>query len=534
MSDDQIIVRERMFVPTHLVDERQVRKRYVHRFYEEHACKKCPNLRERHNSICNKCEFYKGMNATVSRKIVDGIEYFGFPLGDRANIAKVFGLVPSELGVLDLRTRAKRRYPVKMVGFTPYDYQAPAVKKLGKAGYGILKAPPRSGKTPTMLYTGITEYKYRIAIIADQKEFLEQFLDHVVEFTNLPDLEEKYKKKLFGFGKKPEHFNDFEIIVCTYQTFLSEGGKKLLKLLNKNFGTVFVDEVHSSGADEYSKILNDLRQRIRIGATGTDDRKDGKFKIVSQVIGPVTALIDIPQLQANIYVQPMDFVKAKAKYQGRAGFTRCITFLSNHKKRNQMIVDWVLKDLAKGHSMLIPVYRKEHVWELVKMINDQYGKRIADGFTGGAKNKADMSRRKAVLDEAKSGKIRVVIGIRSLMQRGLNVPRWSMIYCVMPINNKPNWKQESSRVLTPFEGKRPPGIRFFVDQNIGMPLGCFVATYKQSIEFNHKPTEVARDRAIELMEEHNRKRSSGRGGGDFMEDTKAVRVIKSGGRPFGD
>ncbi|MNV33236.1 hypothetical protein D3C71_1245970 [compost metagenome] len=253
-------------------------------------------------------------------------------------------------------------------------------------------------------------------------------------------------------------------------------------------------------------------------------------------MGPVSALIDIPQLQANIFVHPLDFVKTKAAYKGRAGFTNCISFLTKHKKRNQFIIDWVLKDLAAGHNLVIPVYRKEHVWELVKMINDQFGRKVADGFTGGAANKADIARRKQVLDEAKSGKIRVVIGIRSLMQRGLNVPRWSMIYCVMPINNEPNWKQESSRILTPFEGKRPPGIRFFVDENIGMPLGCFVATYKQSMKFKHKPTDIAHERAIKLMEKHNSKRGGGRGEASdgFMDDTKAVRVIRSSGRPFGD
>ena len=532
----EIIVRERIYVPAHLLDERAVKKRYHHRFYDEAACRKCPNRPERHNSICNKCEFYTGQNLTYNDVIVGDTQYFGLPLGDRKNIAKHFNLDMEELGVEDLRTRAKRRYPVKMVGFKPYDYQSPAVIKLKKAGYGILKAPPRSGKTPTMLYTGITQFKYRIAIIADQKEFLEQFLDHVVEFTNLPDLQEKHKKKLFGFGKKPEDFENFEIIVCTYQTFLSDKGKKLLKLLNKNFGTVFVDEVHSSGALEFSNILNLLRARIRIGATGTDDRKDGKYKIVQQIMGPVSALIDIPQLQAQVYVHPMDFVKSKSKYKGRAGFTYCVNFLSNHKKRNQFILEWILKDLEKGHNILIPVFRKEHVWDLVKMINDAVGRKVADGFVGGAKNKADLSRRKAVLDDAKSGKIRVVIGIRSLMQRGLNVPRWSMIYGIMPINNEPNWKQESSRVLTPFEGKRPPGIRLFVDEHIGMPLGCFVSTYKQCLKFKHKPTEVAHERAIKLMDKHNAGRRGGHGAesDSFMDDTKATKVIRSKGRPFGD
>ena len=516
----EIIVRERMFIPAQYLDERKVKKRYVHRFYDEAACRRCKNRPERHNYLCNKCKFYGGKNVTYNEKMIDGDLYYGLPMGDRAKIEDVFGLDFDDFEIEDLRTRAKRRFKVKMVNFTPYSYQEPAVVELKKAKYGILKAPPRSGKTPTMLYTGVTQFPYRIAIIADQREFLNQFLDHVREFTNLPDLEEKTGKKLYGYGKKPEDFKNFEIIVCTYQTFLSNKGKKLLKLLNKNYGTVFVDEVHSAGALRYSEVLNDLWAKVRIGATGTDSRKDGKIKLLKQIIGDVTALIDIPQMTANVYVHPMPFVKTKAAYRGKAGFSRCINFLSAHKERNDFILEWIMKDLEKGHSIVIPVYSREHVWELVKRINDEFGKTIAGGFVGGGANKAQKAARADVLEKAKSGKIRVVVGIRSLMQRGLNVPRWTMLYNIMPINNEPNWKQESSRILTPMEGKRQPAIRFFVDENIGMPLGCFVGTYKQTLKFKHKPTEVAHERALALMDKHG---AGKRGGGDFMEDTKAVR-----------
>ena len=249
-----------------------------------------------------------------------------------------------------------------------------------------------------------------------------------------------------------------------------------------------------------------------------------KHVIVKQIIGDVTALIDIPQLRANIFVHPLPFVKSKSAYRGKAGFSYCINFLSKHKKRNAFILEWIMKDLAKGHSIVIPVYRKEHVWELVKAINDEFGKTIAGGFVGGASTKAGKAARSDVLDQAKAGKLRVIVGTRSLLQRGLNVPVWSMLYNVMPINNEPNWKQESSRILTPMEGKRDPAIRFFVDENIGMPLGCFVSTYKQSIKFKHKPTDTAHERAIELMDKHGSKSKGG--GGDFMEDTKAVRDKK--------
>lgn len=524
-----IIVREKMYIPAEYLDERKLKKAYRHRFYEEPACRRCENRPERHNYVCNKCEFYHGQNTLYNEKMLNGEPYFGLPMGDRSIIEEKFGIDFDDFNLIDARCKAKRRFDVRMVGFKPYDYQAPAAASLKQHKYGILKAPPRSGKTPTMLYTGIKKFPYRIAVIADQREFLEQFILHIDEYTNLPDLEQKHKKKLYGFGKKPEDFKNFEIIVCTYQTFLSTKGKKLLKLLNKNYGTVFIDEVHSSGALRYSEVLNELHAKIRIGATGTVERKDCKHVVVKQIVGDVTALIEVPQLKANVYVHPMEFVKSKAAYKGKAGFSYCVNFLTKHKKRNDLIIEWIMKDLEKGHSIVIPVYRKEHVWELVKRINDEYGKPIADGFVGGAATKSAKEQRASVLEKAKSGKIRVVVGIRSLMQRGLNVPRWSMLYNVMPINNEPNWKQESSRILTPFEDKRQPAIRMFVDPNIGLSLGCFVGTYKQTVKFGHKPTEVARDRAIELMDRHG----PGAKDGNFEEDTRTVRTRGFARKPGG-
>ena len=522
-----IIVRERLYVPADAIDIKTVKKRYRHRSYEEQACRKCENRPERHNYLCNKCPAFLGQTVNYNERNRDGVLYYGLPLGDRENIERVFSIDFDDFNIHDKRCRSKRRSDLRIVDFKPYDYQAPAIVDLKRTKYGILKAPPRSGKTPTMMYAGIKNWPYRIVMIADQREFLDQFLDHVKRFTNIEDLEEKYGRKLYGYAKTPEEFRNFEIAVCTYQTFLSAKGKKLLKLLNQNFGTMFLDECHSAAAPKYSEIINNVHSVIRIGATGTDHRKDGRIKIIKQIIGDVTALIDIPQLQANIYVHPIDFTKSRAKFVGKAGFSRLLNFLSGHEKRTELIVEWAVKDIQAGHSIVIPVERKEHVWYLVKRINDEMGRTLAAGFTGGAGNKAAKAARAKSLEDAISGKIRVIVGIRSLLQRGLNVPRWSMIYCVMPINNEPNWKQESSRILTPMEGKRTPAIRLFVDENLGMVLNCFINTYKQSVEFNHKPTPTAISRFKVLVKKHNAAQKDRRTDSALLDGDTTVFKAKS-------
>jgi hypothetical protein len=520
-----IIIKDRIYVPTYLADEGAVRKRYTHRFYDDSACRRCENRSEKHNSICEKCPAYEGVNFTAKRRIVGDVEYFGLPSGDRKNLQLV-GVNLKQHSIQDKRCRSAFDYPVRMLNtFKPRDYQVPAIEALRKAGWGVLKAPPRSGKTPTLLYAGVAVFKYRIVILADQREFLQQFLNHVTEYTNLPKLEKKHNKKLYGFGKKPEHFEEYQIIACTYQSLATDKGKKLLRLLNKNFGTVFIDEVHSAAAKVFSSVINSISCRVRIGCTGTDERKKtGYYDIVKQVVGDVTAEISVDQLRAKVYVHPMDFVKSKSAYRGKAGFSYLVNFLSKHKKRNAFILEWIMKDLEKGHSIIIPLYRKEHVMELVKTINDEFGKRIAAPFMGGS-SKLDKFSRDQTLEDAISGKIRVVVGIRSLLQRGLNVERWSMLYNVMPINNAPNWKQESSRILTPFDDKRPPAIRFFVDEHMKLCLGCFVSTYKQTVKLKHEPTDTAHERALVLFRKHGSK------DGDDNDD--AVESSRKYVRPFG-
>ena len=89
-------------------------------------------------------------------------------------------------------------------------------------------------------------------------------------------------------------------------------------------------------------------------------------------------------------------------------------------------------------------------------------------FTGQIpKNKRQWAR-----DEMNNNpKIKIVIAMRSMLT-GVNIPRWSAIYTVVPISNEPNYTQEVFRVCTPMEGKKTPVIRFMLDTGLGASFGC--------------------------------------------------------------
>ncbi len=557
-EQEQIILRDKVYIPAHTIDVDRVRHKYTHYMYSQKECRRCDNREDRHNATCDECPAFKGRVATCNSVIKNGIEYMGLPIGDRTVMERKIGFDFDDYEIVDKRVSRKFRTDVRMKNFKLRDYQEGALREWWAEKHGMIVAPPRSGKTPTMLYLSV-KLGLRTIVLAHQHDFLQQFIEHIEEFTNLPKLEKQYGRKLYGFPRSKADFNNFEICVCTYQQFTHEhSGMARFKIASKNYGTLLVDEAHKANANKFAGLVSMWPSRIKAGVTATDKRKDGREILAREIIGPVVTRVDIPQLQAKVSLHPLAFVKPKSLYRGPAGWTYAMQFLSKHEERNDEILRWIARDLKKGHSIVIPVYFRAHVDLLVGRINEAFGREIAEAFVGGG-TKKNKEAREGILDRARNRRTRVVVGIRSLLQLGLNVPAWSALYYAMPMSNEPNWKQESSRILTPDDSgkKKPPVIRMFVDHNMGVALGCWVNTYKQTLAFKHLTMKKSRPIAMELFEMHGsgkellehddpyasdapsnnrngtgvKTKRKGTDGDPYAEGTKGVSTLKHGQTP---
>lgn len=536
-SDTTIIASDKLYIPAVHIDEDRVLKHYVKSFFVDQVCRNCDHREDRPNDACQGCDAFNGTFKLANRRIVNNTEYFGIPLGDRANIEKKLKIDFGDFDFVDKRNKNKFDYDIivdekklKKHGIEWKDIQVATFTKMIKKKHGIFVLPPRSGKSLTLIKIGIM-LGYKMLITADQYDFLKQFIGDIERFTNLPELQAKNpKKKLYGFVKTPEDLKHIQIGIITYQSLINDSlGARMKKAVNKTFGSLFIDEVHSSCAPEFTRLINSLRMFVKIGCTGTIKRKDKKEVLAFHSVGPVQSDIQALQLTAKMMVQHTG-IKSKRKFSGKAGFVYLGKFLAENAKRNQMIVDWVQKDLEKGHSIVIPVHFKEHIHMLVKLINNAVGYEVAAPFEGGG-SKKNKDYRDWVKEQASLRKIRVVVGIRSLLQRGINIVPWSCLYYVMPMNNPPNWKQESSRILTPSPDKREPVIRFFVDDGVPASLSCFGNTWKQTIEYKHIPTPEALKRAAKALENHNTRGSPEE---DPILEGKVVRSVpRASGGLFG-
>ncbi len=512
MAKPTIYISNKVYIPINEVSMPSIKEEYTTRLYDDNACKVCEYRHDRHSMMCDSCPSYLEQIVLWSPKVISGKKYVALPVGDKKNIEHRAKIDFDDFKIVDKRTLAPFDYPIKFTAkLRPVQEELEAAFMRRK--YGMIVAPPRTGKSITMLKICLN-LGQRTIFMANQYEFLTQIRDHICgnekegipKCTNLPELEKKYGKKLYGFPKTDEDFNNFQFIFMTYQAFISEkNGKDRLRKILHNFGTLAVDEVHKSNSKCFAKTVSAIRTRYRLGCSGTLERKDGKQFIAEAIIGPVSAKTEIGALKPTVYVHHTP-LEGRHYQPGKGAWQYCMRYISKHKKRNEMIVERVVKDLKNGHNILILTQFRDHVTVLQQMINEAWGKHICNEFTGG-QGKKNLQIRADTLKAAKEGKIRVVVGIRQMMQLGLNVPAWSCLYEVMPISNKPNLKQETSRICTPKEGKRAPIIRMFVDLNQPQSAGCARSSIHHMKEFGYAfaQSEVQQEALLKVLSTGRRK-----------------------------
>lgn len=168
-------------------------------------------------------------------------------------------------------------------------------------------------------------------------------------------------------------------------------------------------------------------------------------------------------------------------------WTTILKHLYRNPQRMATIVKEAMRGLDEGHSIIIPVENNREACEkIAEAINHAWMDKTKsmDKIAAPFYAYNNPEHKKKVLDDTRSGKIRVVVGMRRMLL-GVDVPPWSLLLGISPINNAPNFKQESKRVCTPLEGKPEPVIRLFVDINCEASFRCLEHTIEHCKQFNY-------------------------------------------------
>ena len=451
--------RENFYVPFDEISaetRKKLRRKYSFYFFEEKACDQCEHaeLRRMQCGILPECEtcaaFLSGLELCKPVK-VGGKKYLTVPAGDEEGLCKILKGYDFEI------KHHQKDHPIKPFHCTAnlYDYQKQAIDAMIKAKRGVLKSPPRTGKT--LMATAITaQLQKKTLIIASQREWLNGFLETYIGSKTQQGFTDIDPKRI-GFCKTVDDFKSKDICLATVQSlYAAKNADFLLRQIRDMFSIVIIDEIHSAAAQKYSQVINRLNTEYAFGLSGTPNRKDGRYIIVDAIIGPVRYEVQVPRLVPSVRVVKTKYTKV---INGNKPWAYIVGPLERDKKRQKLIAEYAVNDVKDGHIVLIPYSGVKAILSQVEEINKLAGKQIAKAFYGSIKKE----ERDQIIQDAREKKLKVIVGNTKLLSTGVNIPSASCLYDCTCSSNKENAIQRYSRILTPYENKPIPLIRIFCD-----------------------------------------------------------------------
>lgn len=481
-------IKSRAWIPDSLLPSEDLLSLWRIPLFEDTGCRSCPHLSKRLVTECETCPHFKGILKLYQTREADGVRWYGFPNGNMNRLNDLLGKIEYD----DMRPDHKFTVPVRFT-MNLYDGsvvngkktvdQRDVVDAWKEKGYGIIKCPPRAGKT-LMSIAAAVETGRKVMVIAHESRLINQFYEEFCRATNLKELEEQDGKTYIKVLENPDEDlknPDLQVVLATYQKFIRDNVRgRRTQLLNERFSMVIVDEVHQASSPAYSRFLGNLSVRFKLGLSATPSRKDGLNYVMEQVIGPVIK-------EAKVVAMPprIELVETGISLKSNPSqWSYFIQHLTSSKRRIEFIVDEVFRDLAAGRkAIIIPVDNVKPGWAIADAINKANAKREAAGGEIYADRMADFycrdTKNKGIIDDFNSGKLSVLVAMRSMIKQGLTFEHADMLYMVIPMSpNKdtavgaPLFRQLSFRVSTPTPTKKDPTLKLFVDDH---PLSYMVA-----------------------------------------------------------
>jgi superfamily II DNA or RNA helicase len=266
-----------------------------------------------------------------------------------------------------LEDNRKKIEPVTFKGSIQLrEYQLPAREAAAKKDFGIVVAPPGSGKT--VLSLAIIKDKQQPALIlVHRKQLADQWIERIESFLGIP------KKDIgrIGAGKnKPGRHITVAMIQSMEKALESAENTELFNA----FGTVIIDECHHVPAESYQRVVSKLNSYYMYGLTATPFRKYNDGKLIFIHLGEIIHEIKAPEVQnqsgTQIIIRDTDlFVPFNTKTDQ---FETLFKILIHDSARNQLILNDVIAQLNNGKKAVIITERKEHISSLQQYLKQHY------------------------------------------------------------------------------------------------------------------------------------------------------------------
>jgi len=268
----------------------------------------------------------------------------------------------------------------------------------------------------------------------------------VVHNTSLREQWIKETKKVYGFTPGIIGSGKFDIeppiVVGNTQSLYRK-----VPLIQKEFGTIILDEMHHVSSPTFSRILDTNYCRYKLGLSGTIERKDGKHVVFRDYFG--NKIYKPPK--ENYLIPQIDVIKTDIRFLdgAKTPWAHRVNHLTNQEEYRHLIAMLAAAYAAKGHKVLVVSDRVQFLRNCADLVGEK-----AICITGGV----TYDEREVLQQDILSGRKQVLFGTQAIFAEGISINNLSCLILGTPINNEPLLTQLIGRVVREDEGKLTPKI----------------------------------------------------------------------------
>jgi len=265
----------------------------------------------------------------------------------------------------------------------------------------------------------------------------------VTHTTALRDQWHEEIETLFGIspgiiGSGNFDIEDHFIVVGNVQSIV-----KNLAKINKEFGTIILDEAHHCPATTFSQTIDSFHARYRLALSGTMQRKDGKHVLFQDYFGRT---VFKPE-QANTINPVVHLVKSNIALKHNVPWVEKINELTQSDYYRKFISALATYHIQHGHSVLVVADRVEFL-EKVK----EYVGETCLLVTGDTSFEERQYAKEQILSKAKM----CIAGSRQIFSEGISINILSCVILAVPMSNDSLLEQIVGRIMRPHPGKLNP------------------------------------------------------------------------------
>jgi superfamily II DNA or RNA helicase len=296
------------------------------------------------------------------------------------------------------------------------NHQLGVIEAASKKDYGVIVAPPGSGKTVIGLKI-IADKRQPALIIVHRKQLLEQWIERIEAFMGIP------KRDIGVIGQGKSKIGK-QITVATIQSL-----PKQMESVKNQFGTIIVDECHHVPAETFRNTIEKLEAYYLYGLTATPFRKYNDGKMIFTHLGEIIANIQPAEIenykQAKIIIRKTEL---DVPYNSKTdNFESLSKILVHDTARNKLILEDVKTELNQGRKAVIITERKEHIDTLYLFLKQSYEVIALSGEDSETSKKAKWK----ILQE---GNFQVLITTGQYFGEGTDLQNINCLFLVYPFS----------------------------------------------------------------------------------------------------